>query len=366
MFVQPVSPLAIFSAPRVFILWGWSFPPALMARSTPSCSVHRDLSRPARARTYPDTKFFECRSAAQSRSILPHLPACLPPSLAPQTPAVYPFNSTRMGDLVSTSNTAKMESMRNTKQSAIQSTIERNPSAFVSKFERRVGGKRAHNAGCNCKKSACLKKYCECFQAGVACGSNCKCSNCKNFEGAGGGRKRRAPDPSAASVLVQAPRTQLVQAPRTPPRSVSRGRRPGAVVATGPSHDEVGILRESWLFVADWCLFPLVFYFPLLERTYLCHKLRGRAECRLLRNDTSVLAFEFCSLYHPPVECLVHDLWYQSLNMAGVCHVFHSFEHISKSGAILKCFPPLPSPPQPFVQRAMGVKFAYRSPSAVT
>ncbi|CAN0034366.1 unnamed protein product, partial [Ectocarpus sp. 12 AP-2014] len=91
-------------------------------------------------------------------------------------------------------NTERTEDLR---QLAIQGTIERNPQAFVSKFERRAG-KRSHNAGCNCKKSACLKKYCECFQAGVACGTNCKCVNCKNYEGAAGGRKRRAVESPAA------------------------------------------------------------------------------------------------------------------------------------------------------------------------
>eukprot|EP00752_Nemacystus_decipiens_P007583 g6775.t2 len=111
-------------------------------------------------------------------------------------------------------NTERTESLR---QAAIRATIERNPTAFTSKFEKRAG-KRSHNAGCNCKKSACLKKYCECFQAAVACGSNCKCVNCKNYEGAAGGRKRRA---------VEAPPSA---APRTPPRMSQRVR--GAVAAT--------------------------------------------------------------------------------------------------------------------------------------
>ena len=33
---------------------------------------------------------------------------------------------------------------------------------------------------CTCKKSSCLKKYCECFQAGMKCSSFCKCVDCKN------------------------------------------------------------------------------------------------------------------------------------------------------------------------------------------
>merc|ERR1711977_564970 len=33
---------------------------------------------------------------------------------------------------------------------------------------------------CSCKKSKCLKLYCECFSAGVLCDIGCKCTDCSN------------------------------------------------------------------------------------------------------------------------------------------------------------------------------------------
>ncbi|XP_034200791.1 CRC domain-containing protein TSO1-like isoform X3 [Prunus dulcis] len=65
----------------------------------------------------------------------------------------------------------------------------RNPLAFAPKIVQHeeeiqfTPSSARHKRGCNCKKSMCLKKYCECYQANVGCSSGCRCDGCKNVYG---------------------------------------------------------------------------------------------------------------------------------------------------------------------------------------
>ncbi|KAJ4956967.1 hypothetical protein NE237_013750 [Protea cynaroides] len=79
-----------------------------------------------------------------------------------------------------------------------QQIESRNPLAFAPKIVQRVSESSAnsgedinrmtpssarHKRGCNCKRSLCLKKYCECYQSGVGCSEACRCEGCKNVYG---------------------------------------------------------------------------------------------------------------------------------------------------------------------------------------
>jgi hypothetical protein len=43
-----------------------------------------------------------------------------------------------------------------------------------------VGDMKREKTGCNCRRSNCIKNFCECFKKGIRCGPECNCVKCKN------------------------------------------------------------------------------------------------------------------------------------------------------------------------------------------
>ncbi len=64
------------------------------------------------------------------------------------------------------------------KENAFKTVKDKNPVAM--KFNPIVSDEK-ETSGCNCTKSNCSKKYCECYKAGMQCNESCRCRDCSNM-----------------------------------------------------------------------------------------------------------------------------------------------------------------------------------------
>ncbi|KAJ1379499.1 Tesmin/TSO1-like CXC domain [Sesbania bispinosa] len=127
-----------------------------------------------------------------------------------------------------------------------------------------------HKRGCNCKKSSCLKKYCEFYQGGVGCSVSCRCEGCKNTYGRKDGSPpaERVAEPEEETKAYEkgvveraSQKTEIhnindhpdCALPTTPslltlPFDASKGHQPGSFVTTIPSSGLFGGIGNSIAF----------------------------------------------------------------------------------------------------------------------
>ncbi|KAI6223542.1 CRC domain-containing protein [Aphelenchoides fujianensis] len=128
---------------------------------------------------------------------------------------------------------------------AIKSSLERNPNAFKPKIgvSTKVGKtadlERLHQKGCHCKKSNCLKNYCECYEAKVPCTDRCKCHSCRNTED---DRTVRFKEKFSAAGLAQLAAAAANE---------TRGSTPSDEEGDGAFNDEPDPKYQPWFYMTD-------------------------------------------------------------------------------------------------------------------
>ena len=74
----------------------------------------------------------------------------------------------------------QLNSIQLSQNSRFQDILKDNPFVSIRSPPPRPDNQR--KLKCNCRKSKCLKLYCDCFSNGLFCSKDCECANCANLE----------------------------------------------------------------------------------------------------------------------------------------------------------------------------------------
>lgn len=102
---------------------------------------------------------------------------------------------------------------------------------------------KTHVKGCNCVKTRCLKKYCECYQGQVPCNSTCSCIDCKNV--GGGNNKALASTSGGARRSTLLSNTQSPTCTGVKRRLVSASTKENAQGTSDGDHKKQGSLSNK-------------------------------------------------------------------------------------------------------------------------
>ncbi|KAG2486536.1 hypothetical protein HYH03_014837 [Edaphochlamys debaryana] len=94
--------------------------------------------------------------------------------------------------------------------------------------EQKAEGELAHKKGCRCRRSRCVKKYCECFDARVFCSGSCRCESCLNMPAGGA-----APPPSSVPHVAHLPMAAQAHYTASQAGRGARGRASSASASAG-------------------------------------------------------------------------------------------------------------------------------------
>jgi hypothetical protein len=75
---------------------------------------------------------------------------------------------------------SNLHEFRERRVAAVQKLLKRKGADAFRRVSVEKERTIAAATGCKCRKSGCVKNYCECYHAGLKCSSKCRCDGCKN------------------------------------------------------------------------------------------------------------------------------------------------------------------------------------------